>query len=720
MPVIRIAEIPNAGPRAVGASSANIGVPNFGGLTVNPQVAQLTGAAALSDASVRRSAQSMLSQTLQQNAFTAEAEAGMRLGQSIGQIGGIAQSMAEKFGKAKDTADLARAETVMRAAFEKQQNEQLGLPVDQWEDNWKRNLEQTQKAMAEIKFSNNAAQEFAPSWQRWTELSNVQIQGQARKKQIEGYQMDVDANAAMKVASEDLTGAFAIYERAEKDGIFSPEEAKMRKARIYDDQVRLAKEQNYSRVVGEINTNAWDIKPMLEKRSQGQDVPELGDITPVQATSLLGHAESVIRGQIGDMDDAADQAVLTGEIKTPKELREKYPNLPERRLLVHEATMKQVYDASPEAWAKIAAARPKLMAAIETYDPAKDDQDMTGYFAVKDTINSTMPPGEKGEFLDLLSKKRREGNKLSAPVQDAVKTLDQLSTAGWFGQVDPKKLASTDPAVRAAEAKKAIDAGGVHADMQKAFLDWANKHPEDARDGEKVRQQLKIMVDPKAAQQAMDFFQGQVQQRETEEAAANVLNFGSSGAFGAAGGFPLFNVTPSTRDQLPRPSAEAPQVSLDFNDVDNPNANGVEVVVRKDATAEEKRIANNYTSELTNWFASKGVQVQNRGIRTKTWQGFQPVGRFHTEPFFAKDKAARQAIIDDAEAAAKKGEPSEYAQLLVRTLGTIPNITFIAPHEQKGNPGASADGMSEREFARKYIIPSLELIKQRQGLAGGQ
>jgi hypothetical protein len=109
------------------------------------------------------------------------------------------------------------------------------------------------------------------------------------------------------------------------------------------------------------------------------------------------------------------------------------------------------------------------------------------------------------------------------------------------------------------------------------------------------------------------------------------------------------------------------------------------------------------------------VTVPNRGVKTVTGDG-TAVPRFHTEPFFAKDKAARDAIIADAKAAAKRGEPSEYAQLLVRTLGRVPGITFIAPHESGSAAGAVSGEYNERDFARKYIIPSLELIKQRGGM----
>lgn len=709
MPVIRIAEIPNAGPQAVGASTANIGVPRFGGMTVEPEVAQLTGAAALSDTSIRRGAQSMLTESLELDAFSAEAEAGVRMAKQISTLGYVAGQMAEQFGKAKDTADLARAETVMRAAFEKQQNEQLDLPVDKWEENWTRNLDQTRKALSEIKISNNAAAELAPSWDRWSELSSLQIRTQSRRKQIEGFQMDVDANAMMRIADDDLTGAFAIYDRAVKDGIFTPEEGKMRSAKIYDDQVRKAQEQNLDRLTASMNAEPEAMLPLFERRSRGEDVPELGDISPVQASSFADKTTSVLRGKMADADDAADQAVLTGAIRTKEELREKFPNLPERRLLAHEATMAQVFDASPEGWARVTAARPKIQGAIELYDPAQDDKEMTRYFEIKDRINREMPAGERAEFLEQLGTKRREGNKLPLAMRDAVALVDKLETQGFFGKADPKRLESNREDVRAEEARKLIDIGVKRQQIYDELMKWSKENPVDARDREKVIQQMKILVDPTAVDAANQAAREAMKSasRSTRVPAA-VRNFGLQGVV------PAFSVSAATRDQISRQSVPgARQVALDFNDASNsPTARGVEIVIPSNATAEEKQAAQAYTDELTAWFQSKGVDVPNRGVKNRTGKN-KAVPRFHTEPFFAKDEAARQAIIDDATAAAERGEPSEYAQLLVRTLGRVPGINFIAPHESGKAAGAVSGDYNERDFARKYIIPSLELIQRR-------
>ena len=164
MPSIRLADIPNAGPQAAAASAAMIGAPSVPRYQINPEVAQLGGAAMMDSRSTRNAAQSMLTQTLELDAFSQEARAMGKFAYQVGEIGEVALAYGEKMSRAKDTADLARAETLMRSAFEKQQNEQMNTPVDKWQEKWIANVQQTEKAIGEIGISNNAAQSLSPAF----------------------------------------------------------------------------------------------------------------------------------------------------------------------------------------------------------------------------------------------------------------------------------------------------------------------------------------------------------------------------------------------------------------------------------------------------------------------------------------------------------------------------------------------------------------------------
>jgi len=162
-----------------------------------------------------------------------------------------------------------------------------------------------------------------------------------------------------------------------------------------------------------------------------------------------------------------------------------------------------------------------------------------------------------------------------------------------------------------------------------------------------------------------------------------------------------YRVTDQTRDQLGQKStAKNRQVSLDFNAGGDASTRGVEIVIPSDATPEERTAAEAYTTKLTDWFASKGVKVPNRGVLTKTGKGGS-VNRFHTEPFFVQDAEARAAIESD---------PDGYASVLAGTLGRLP-VTFIPPHTSK-DPGAADGDINERDFARNTIIPALRRLQE--------
>ena len=64
MPAIRLVDIPNAGPQALGPSNVGISAPSVPRFAVNPEAAKLTGAAMVDSSIATRGAKSMLDQTL--------------------------------------------------------------------------------------------------------------------------------------------------------------------------------------------------------------------------------------------------------------------------------------------------------------------------------------------------------------------------------------------------------------------------------------------------------------------------------------------------------------------------------------------------------------------------------------------------------------------------------------------------------------------------------
>jgi hypothetical protein len=163
-----------------------------------------------------------------------------------------------------------------------------------------------------------------------------------------------------------------------------------------------------------------------------------------------------------------------------------------------------------------------------------------------------------------------------------------------------------------------------------------------------------------------------------------------------------FGFTSKTRDQMPRSTADARQVSLDFNAAASKDAKGVEIIIPNDASAIERAAAMDYVNKTQQYFAERGVNVPVRGVRTAKENGRGTPGRFHTEPFFVGHAEARKVMESD---------PDGYAQVLADTLGRIPNVTFIAPHKTN-DPGASDGKFNERDFAKGSIIPALERLSR--------
>jgi hypothetical protein len=471
MPTIRLADIPNAGPQALGPSTGILA----------PQAAKLTGAAMVDSSIATRGAKSMLDQTLALDAFSKEDAAMGKIAYQVGQIGEVALAYSEKMAKAKDTADLARAETLMRSAFEKQQNDQMNTPVDKWQEKWLANVSETKKAIGEIGISNNAAQSLSPAFDRWDKMGGIQIEGEANKKRIEGYKMDIKANALMKIADEDYEGAFAVINKGVKDGTFSESEGKYEKALLQDNVVRKTKEQKNAYVASTIIQNPIGAEADLEKAletGKSELFPELTEKADiVRAYSNARSEASVYRNNI---EDDLDQLILSGELTKPEDIRRVAEGiLPERRILSAIETL----DKTPAEIEKALAMRPTLLAMVDAYDASKDDKDRSEYLKIKDSIRQ-LPEGERGELLDSLRDKWNNP-KESTPVSEAASQLKTLFDKGQFGT-----WTEANGKIPDSEVPKFLAAGKKFAGFKNSLKTWAKANPKEAADETMVYKKL--------------------------------------------------------------------------------------------------------------------------------------------------------------------------------------------------------------------------------------
>jgi len=471
MPTIRLADIPNAGPQALGPSTGILA----------PQAAKLTGAAMVDSSIATRGAKSMLDQTLALDAFSKEDAAMSKLAYQVGEIGEVALAYGEKMSRAKDTADLARAETLMRSAFEKQQNDQMNTPVDKWQEKWLANVSETKKAIGEIGISNNAAQSLSPAFDRWNTMGGLQIEGQANKKRIEGYQQDIEANALMKIADDDIEGAIGIYNKAVADEIISEPQGKLAVARLADNNARKAKEERNANVASTIIQNPIGAEADLEKAletGKSELFPELTEKADiVRAYSNARSEASVYRNNI---EDDLDQLILSGELTKPEDIRRVAEGiLPERRILSAIETLSK----TPAEIEKALAMRPTLLTMVDAYDPAKDDKDRSEYLKIKDSIRQ-LPEGERGELLSSLRDKWNNP-KEATPVTEATSQLKTLFTKGQFGT-----WTENDGKMPDSEVPKYLAAGQKFAGFKSDLENWAKANPKEAADKTKVYEKL--------------------------------------------------------------------------------------------------------------------------------------------------------------------------------------------------------------------------------------
>jgi hypothetical protein len=472
MPTIRLADIPNAGPQALGPSTGILA----------PQAAKLTGAAMVDSSMVTRGARSMLDQSLELNAFSQEAEAAAGFGQSIGKIGEVALAWGDKMARAKDTADLARAETLMRSAFEKQQNDQMNTPVDKWQEKWTANVEQTKKAIGEIGISNNAAQSLSPAFERWGTMSGIQIEGAANKKRIEGYQQDIEANALMKIADDDIEGAISIYNKAVADEIISESAGKLAVARLADNDARRAKEERNANIASKIIQNPVEAERDLAEALNSGESKIFGLKEKSDIVRFHGFASSELSQYKSRLDDDALDMVLTGDLKTEKDVRDFVGDaLPEQQVL----PLLKALSETPIQREKALSMRPMAYAMAESYNPDNDDETRSEYFRIRDTILQ-LPSDQREEPMAMLRKSRDEKAD-PTPLNVAKGQMKDLFDAGQFGSW---KVGDDKKPLNDEEWKKYIDAGRKYAGHKSSLENWAKNNPREASDVNKVYEQF--------------------------------------------------------------------------------------------------------------------------------------------------------------------------------------------------------------------------------------
>lgn len=331
---------------------------------------------------------------------------------------------------------------------------------------------------------------------------------------------------------------------------------------------------------------------------------------------------------------------------------------------------------------------------IEEIREAEDDTE-PGFFGSLLPDNKVTIDAQTDKFKDLWTK--RTGDVTADP--DALKMANEL--AKGRGALDEIFSEVDDPQAKAVAEKehraKIIEERKKYAQALPQILEAFAADPKMSM--EKAADLIEsVGYDVEAGETGIDFEVSEQEEDGEYEAPTT-------------GEDVEFKVFTGSRDQIKGFSSSegSRMVALDFNDADNKSARGIEIVLPRSHSAEERRLAEDYVRQVQKFFKSKGVIVPIRQNGTGIKIGGGKAGVIHTEPFFAANRAARRAIMSD---------PEGYARLLGSTLGKIPNMTFIAPHTRVGardsNPGEGARSgrFSERSFAKEVILPALMKIQK--------
>jgi len=495
MPAIRLADIPNAGPQALGPSTGILA----------PQAAQLGRAAMIDPSGMRNAAQSMLTQTLELDAFSQEARAMAKFADSIGGLGDVAMKWGEKFAEAKDYADINRAETLLAIASQNQKADQATLPMEKWGESLARNQEETKKALAEIKFSNNAAEKFNPYFENWTLKSQASMQAETRIKQLELAKTDIKANALRLAAEGNFEASLSAFKGGVDKGLYTQEEFDKFGADMRDNEIRATEAMQTDRITADLMTDytvakqnlneyvksAGDAKddarikgaygemPMSKVRRLMAQVDQQGRITEANNYNILAQA---IDSNTPIRDANGNEILITDKDKLESALASyKVTGTESKKRLERLISDNVPYDAK-----KIS----EVNARLATYDPSIDT-DLGEFATLQNEIAANVPKQLRPFLNDRLAqavKKFNADGTLKSPTEkwqgDIINNVLNLGKSGLLGDPGTEKTSSgmygekiTDPAKNNAYWSDVLS-------IQNGMRDWfeANKDktPKDA------------------------------------------------------------------------------------------------------------------------------------------------------------------------------------------------------------------------------------------------
>ena len=477
MPAIRLADIPNA-----------------------PSLPTPSGGAGITTASVARGSNSMLDQTLELDAFSQEARAAGRFAEAIGGLGDVAQKWGQKFAEAKDASDISKAEMVLQSSWEKQQNEQLGTPVEKWGELWSRNQEEAKRQLGEIKFSNNAAEKINPYFDRWSTLSTIKMDGLAKKQEINGFRSTMESNAYKKIATGDYEGAFLVMDESAKKGLHTPEEVTVWKSKLFDDQIRYARQQQKENITMSITADPRGTIEKLDRAAKGEKT-DFGDLQPTQVAYYKNLATRQDRSNQAENWNSLVEKIQNGDIASKDQLKKEADGM-----RIDPAK----YNRLENAIAATISFDPKvagdLKAKVAGFDFSSDKNDKN-FYELKNEIVSRLPKDHAqllvGE-LDSGWKKSLDGTPKSPREvyrSDFIQGIKRIGESGLLGDTGLDK----DGKTIVDQSKNNAYNAKVYSVMQ-GMDDWFNNPANKDKTPADAQQHRDSLIEPLLKGKALELF----------------------------------------------------------------------------------------------------------------------------------------------------------------------------------------------------------------------
>lgn len=716
MPNIPIAKIPNA--------------PQTSGRAVYAPVDSMRGVNLRRGANLIQNASGMMNFERGKEGLFGSYEGLQDLGEAGARAADVLGDWSLKMQQANDEANYALADTAIRDAQAKFEAESMTLPPEQhvstWQDKYLPKLEEQIGALPQSK-------RLRSLWDTSKVTTTNSIYVGAVKQTIQNQRQQVMNSVDRAIAEDRIPDAYGSLARAEQAGLVNSSEGERIRLEVDKKQREQTNSTLWANTVGRMQayyadpTNpiegglAESIDAAVQDQSWYSPYVEEYKGKPQEMLRLQSIAGQMRQDAIIDRKKSAISAIANNMFQTPDEIREAYKAaLPEAEV----ESMVDMFNRTPQEQDRLRrealTVRPRLVAAVEAYDPDEDPERTTEATLI-DAIH-TLPVGYQSSLIDSLQEARRRGKAKVSDALDEIKTVTNTGLeAGAFGRFKTDDKGKPDPGDMGAW----VAARGRRSTLLLSMDKWARNNPKEAADPAKMWGKYNEMysnlsvsmtaagIGFKKSQDVQAYTPAaedvrrrteEIRQQRQQRGAAPADTTGTVDPQAAAddNAPETYTVVNQTRDTLSGSRAGSREVSLDFNS-GGAGSTGVEIVIPHDATEEEKRKAAKYTRDLTAWFKKKGVDVPNRGVLTRTGKG-EKVSRFHTEPFFIQDQAARQAIMDD---------PDGYAEVVAKSLGTIPGVRIIPPHELS-DKGSSDGTYNEQDFAREHIIPALQRRQEKQ------